>query len=164
MKRSLPLLLALLVGMTIALTLPASGTGRDVYRSDLIGSPGANRPVRTVNSGGVAWVVSAGSETRLTGDGRLRADIRGLLITGTGGALDGTVGPVTQVVAALACTNPASGDAGAPSIVATVPAPLSAAGNARIDDRISIPMPCIAPIVLIRANAAAGPWIAGSGF
>ena len=159
MKRSLPLLLALLVGMTIALTLPASGTGRDVYRSDLIGSPGANRPVRTVNSGGVAWVVSAGSETRLTGDGRLRADIRGLLITGTGGALDGTTGPVTQVVAALTCTNASTGDTGAPSIVAT-----SAAGNARIDDRISIPTPCIAPIVLIRANAAAGPWIAGSGF
>jgi len=163
-KRFVPLFLALLVGMTIALTLPASGDGRDVFRSDLIGSPGANRPVRTVNSGGVPWVVSAGSDTRLTGDGRLRADIRGLVITGTGGALDGTVGPVQNVVAALTCTNSASGDAGAPSLVATAPVPLSAAGNARIDQRISVPVPCIAPVVLIRANSASGPWIAASGF
>jgi len=156
-------ILGLVVGVTIAATLPASGDGRDVFRSDLIGAPGAGRPVRTVNSGGVPWVVSAGSDTRLTGDGRLRADIRGLLITGTGGALDGTTGPVTQVVAALTCTNAATGDTGAPSIVATAAAPLSAAGNARIDDRIMVPSPCIAPIVLIRANGAAGPWIAGSG-
>lgn len=163
MKRFMPLLLGLVVGVTLAATLPASGTGRDVFRSDLVGSPGANRPVRTVNSGGVPWVVAAGSETRLTGDGRLRADIRGLLITGTGGALDGTTGPVTQVVAALTCTNAASGDAGAPSIVATATAPLSAAGNARIDENVAVPSPCIAPVVLIRANAAAGPWIAASG-
>jgi hypothetical protein len=163
-KRFLPVILGLVVGMTIAVTLPASGTGRDVYRSDLIGAPGANQPVRTVSSGGVPWVVSAGSDTRLTGDGRLRADIRGLLITGTGGALDGTTGPVTQVAAALTCTNAASGDTGAPSIVNTDPVPLSAAGDARIDQRIAVPVPCIAPIVLIRANSAAGPWIAGNGF
>jgi hypothetical protein len=164
MKRFLPLLVALLVGMTIALSLPASGTGRDVFRSDLIGSPGANRPVRTVNSGGVPWVVAGGSETRLSGDGRLRADVRGLLITGTGGALDGTVGPVQAVVASLTCTNPTTGDTGAPSVVSTGPVPLSAGGNARIDQRLSIPSPCVAPIVLIRANSEAGPWIAASGF
>jgi len=163
-KRSALVLAGLLVVITVAAMLPASGEGRDVFRSDVAASPGANRPVRTVPSGGVPWVVSAGSDIRLSGDGRLRADIRGLLITGTGTANDGTTGPVHQVAALVSCTNPATGDAGAPSAVATSTFPLSAEGNARIDQVVSVPTPCIAPIVLITANSAAGPWIAASGF
>jgi hypothetical protein len=164
MKRSALLIVGLIVGMTVAAMLPASGDGRDVFRSDVAASPGANRPVRTVSSGGVPWVISAGSDIRLSGDGRLRADVRGLLITGTGTGLDGTTGPVHQVAALVTCTNPASGDAGAPSMVATTAVPLSAAGNARIDQTVSVPGPCIAPVVLVLANSASGPWIAASGF
>jgi hypothetical protein len=49
-------------------------------------------------------------------------------------------------------------------MVATTAVPLSAAGNARIDQTVSVPGPCIAPVVLVLANSASGPWIAASGF
>ena len=151
------------LGVATAIALPAYGGGRDVFRSDVVGSrPGVT--LRTVPSGGVAWTVGDGSEVRLTEDGRLRADIKGLLITGTGSQSDGTTGPVTQVAASLTCADPASGDSGTPIIVSTSPSPLSAKGDARIDQKISLPPTCFGPIVLIRANSASGPWIAASGF
>ena len=164
MKRFVLVSLAIVAGASLAATTPAFGGGRDAFRSDLVGSPGSGRTVRSVASGGVPWVVAPDSEVRITEGGRLRADVSGLLITGTGGAADGTTGSVTQVAASLTCTNAASGDAGAPSVVTTAPVPLSPAGNARIDERLALPDPCIAPVVLIRANSATGPWIAASGF
>lgn len=157
------LLVLVVLGTATALVLPAYGRGRDGFRSNLMGSqPG--QLIRTVPSGGVPWTMEDGSEARLTEDGRLRADIKGLLITGTGTANDGTTGTVTQVVAALTCANPVGGDAGAPAIFSSSPAPLSSKGDARIDQKIAVTATCLAPIVLIRANAAAGPWIAASGF
>ena len=155
------LLVLVVLGTAMALVLPAYGGGRDGFRSDLMGSrPG--QLIRTVSSGGVPWTMEDGSGARLTEDGRLRADIKGLLITS--GAFIGTTGPVTQVVAALTCANPATGDTGPPTILNSFPAPLSSKGEARIDQQIAVPTTCLAPIVLIRANGDSGPWIAASGF
>lgn len=36
--------------------------------------------------------------------------------------------------------------------------------NAEIESRINLPSPCFGPVVLVRANGTAGPWIAGTGF
>lgn len=157
------LLVLVVLGTAMALVLPAYGGGRDGFRSDLMGSqPG--QPIRTVSSGGVPWTMEDGSGARLTEDGRLRADIRGLLITGTGTTDDGTTGKVTGVVAALTCANPATGDTGPPTILNSSTASLSSKGDARIDQQIAVPTTCLAPIVLIRANGDSGPWIAASGF
>ena len=52
----------------------------------------------------------------------------GLVITGTNSGLDGTTGPVTSVVASLTC------DGSMPTIKDTAPVPLSAQGNAGINE------------------------------
>jgi hypothetical protein len=162
--RKTAFVIALMVVVAVV-GLPAFGAGGDLLRSRLVGSPGANRPMRTVQSGGVPWTIEDKSEARLSESGRLRANIRGLLITGTGNpSLDGTTGTVENVVASLTCENPTTGSNGAPTIVSTSPAPLSGDGDARIDEKIALPSTCLGPIVLIRANSATGPWIAAAGF
>jgi hypothetical protein len=165
--RKIALVVALVVvALMVAVAIvPAFGQGGSLFRSRLVGAPGANRPMRTVQSGGVPWTIKEASRTRLSESGRLRAIVRGLLITGTGNpSLDGTTGTVEQVVASLTCENPMTGSNGAPTIVSTSPATLSSEGNARIHERIALPDTCLGPIVLIRANSATGPWIAASGF
>jgi hypothetical protein len=147
--------------MVVVAIVPAFGDGGNLFRSRLVGSsPGVE--MRGVASGGVPWTIKEASRTRLSKSGRLRATVRGLLITGTGTDADGTRGGVEQVVASLTCEDPTGGET--PTIVSTSPRPLSSKGNANIDERIALPDTCFGPIVLIRANSATGPWIAASGF
>jgi hypothetical protein len=132
----------------------------DVLRSALVGRPvGANTtvPIRGVPPGGVAWALSGGT-VRLSSAGRLSLEVEGLVITGTNTKLDGTTGPVTAIVAALTC------EGTSPTIVSSTPVPLSSRGNAAIEQRITLPATCLAPIVLVRANSSSGPWIAATGF
>jgi hypothetical protein len=84
--------------------------------------------------------------------------VSGLVITGTNTNLDGTTGPVTAVVASLTC------DGSMPTIESTAAVQLSAQGDARINQTVTLPATCEAPIVLVRANSDTGPWIAANGF
>jgi hypothetical protein len=109
-----------------------------------------------VQSGGAPWVVKRAFAT-LTDDGRLRVDVRGLILPSTG-----NTGPVTEVSASVVCSD---------AVTATSAAvPLSKDGNAEIHAKLHVPSPCFGTVVLIRvagANGttlpAPGPWIAASG-
>jgi hypothetical protein len=109
-----------------------------------------------VPSGGAPWVVKHAFAT-LTDDGRLRVDVRGLIIPALG-----TAGPVTAVSASIVCSD---------AVAATSAAvPLSSEGNAEIHAKLQVPSPCFGTIILVRiaalngtALAAPGPWIAASG-
>ena len=112
--------------------------------------------VRGVGGGGAPWVVAEG-EAELDSDGDLEVKVEGLLITGTGGPADGTTGPITMVAASLTCE-------GTNVVATTGLVPLSAAGDAEIEENVALPSSCVGPIILIRANSPTGPWIAASGF
>ena len=125
------------------------------FLSPIVGSnPGVT--IAGVKSGGAPWVVNHGFAV-LNDDGRLRADVRGLILPNLGSA-----GPVTAVAASVIC-----GDA----VAATSDsAALSVDGNAEIHGKLQVPSPCLGTIVLIRATAfngtplpAPGPWIAATG-
>jgi len=150
---------------TVVFGVVATGVGASaarqgtVLRSTLIGRPEAASltvPISGVQPGAVPWALDRGT-TRVNSAGRLSLHVEGLLITGTGTNLDGTTGPVTNVVASLTCQGTA------PTVVSTAAVPLSPEGDARIDQRIVVPSPCLAPIVLVRANSSSGPWIAATG-
>ena len=123
--------------------------------SPIVGSnPGVT--IAGVKSGGAPWVVSHGFAV-LNGEGRLRVDLRGLILPSVG-----TPGPVTAVAATVVC-----GDALAATTDSVV---LSVDGNAEIHAKLQVPSPCLGTIVLIRAAAfngtplpAPGPWIASTG-
>jgi hypothetical protein len=158
---------ALVLGSATAAFGSASHQVRhgDLLRSDLVGrpaDPNLDVAIRGVTPGGAPWALSRGEARVESGSkdsmGRIRVDVRGLLITGTGTSLDGTTGPVKAVVTAVSC------DGAAPALVTGAPVPLSAAGNARADESIRLPATCLAPVVLVLANSGAGPWIAAGGF
>ena len=105
-----------------------------------------------VAAGGVPWELKDGALT-LSSNGELDVLIRGLVIPELG-----TAGPVKTVDAALYCAN----DTTAAATTASVP--LSPAGNATIQARVSLPTTCLTPVILINPNGAASAYIATSGF
>ncbi len=125
------------------------------FLSPIVGSnPGVT--IAGAKSGGAPWVVNHGFAV-LNDDGRLRTDVRGLILPNLG-----TPGPVTAVAASVVC-----GDAVAATSDSVA---LSVDGNAEIHAKLQVPSPCLGTIVLIRATAfngtplpAPGPWIAATG-
>jgi len=109
-----------------------------------------------VPSAGAPWVVKHAFAT-LSDEGRLRVDLRGLILPALG-----TAGPVTAVAASVACSD---------MVAATSAAvPLASDGNAEIHAKLQVPSPCFGTIILVRiagvngnALPAPGPWIAASG-
>jgi hypothetical protein len=120
--------------------------------------------VRGINPGGRAWVIRDLDAT-VYADGYLVAHGKGLLFSS--GEVIATRGPVTQVVATLAC---GTADATAGKFTSD-PFPLNEAGNFRIRGSLTgrdasgniVPFPsaCANPQLLIRASAAGGWFAAG---
>jgi hypothetical protein len=138
------------------------------FESSVIGSsPG--QAVGGVISGGAPWVVSQG-EASVSSSGKVEVEVKGLLI-GPGGPanLVGTTATVGMVAATLVCGGSGGTAVPVPDLSIT-PAPLSAAGNAEIQQQVTLPASCFAPVVLVRIfNPAAalgsqlGPFIAVTG-
>jgi hypothetical protein len=117
---------------------------------------------------GAPWTV-ANSKVRIRSD-RVRVRAKGLLLINTGNpALDGTIGPVRMVVAAVFCNDTQDGTAAFTS----APVTLDPDGDFRVDEDLTTPLPspCLAPGVLVRIAATAtaptpvtnGPYIAANG-
>jgi hypothetical protein len=151
---------ASLVALAVCLMarLFAVGTSADelVFLSPVVGSnPGAT--IAGVASGGAPWVVRRGLAV-LTSDGRLSVDVRGLVLP----SVNNTAGPITGVAASVVCAN---------AVVATSNvANLTSTGDAEIHAKLSVALPCVGAVVLVRAAAvngaplpAAGPFIAATG-
>jgi hypothetical protein len=144
-----------LLGSLLAGVFVGSALAQEfLFRSSIIGS-NPNTPIAGVPSGGAPWTVQRGAAA-LDGDGRLRVEVRDLILPNLGNP-----GPVTSISASLVC-----GGAGGTVVATTDAVPLSVIGNAEIESQISIPSTCFGPIVLIRAvfGGKPGPWIAGTGF
>lgn len=121
-----------------------------VFFSPVVGSnPGAT--IATVPSGGAPWVVRHGTAI-LTDEGRLRVDVRGLILPSTG-----NTGPVTQVAASVVCSNVVAATSKAVNLTST--------GNAEIRAKVALPSPCLGAVVLIRvAGVNNAPLPAPSAF
>jgi hypothetical protein len=125
------------------------------FESSVMGSvPGL--AVAGVGSGGAPWVVQTG-ETSISPGGQVHVEVHGLLI-GQGGPtnLVGTTGPVTMVGATLICGGTGGTPVPASGGVVT-PSPLSAPGNAEIDQSVNLPSACVGPVVLVRVFTSAAP-------
>ena len=134
------------------------------FKSSVAGSA-TGLTIGGVTSAGAPWVVSQG-QASVSGDGRVRVQVQGLLL-GVGAPADlvGTTGPVTMVGATLVCGG--SGGAVVPEAVAVTPSPLSLAGNAEIEQDVTLPAACFGPAVVVRifntATTQLGSFIAATG-
>jgi hypothetical protein len=145
-----------------------NNNGNSSFESSVIGSsPG--QAVGGVISGGAPWVVSQG-EASVSSSGRIEVEVKGLLIAPGGPpAVVGTTAGIAMVAATLVCGGSGGTAVPVPDLSIT-PAPLSTAGNAEIQQQVTLPATCFAPSVLVRIFNASnplgsqlGPFIAVTG-
>jgi hypothetical protein len=77
------------------------------------------------------------------------------VIAGTGNA-----GAVTTIRVSLFCAP----DSDATSAFTTEPTPLSADGDARLRQELTVPARCLAPVLLVHPNGNLTRYIAATGF
>lgn len=144
----------------LVFALSASGSSRDngngeaLVRSGLAPSVPADPAFHGIAAAGAPWVLSD-SSVRLKASGELDISIAGLILPSLG-----TAGPVTTVSASLLC----GGDANANRAATTGTFPLSQSGDARIEETLSLPATCLAPIFVIHPNGGTARYIAVSGW
>jgi hypothetical protein len=123
---------------------------------------GAANPIRDVPGGGLPWMITAGTGS-LKSDGHLLIHVRGLVLAGqppVPAALQGT-NPVADFKAVVSCQSIGAGGTAAVANVSTAQFPASTSGNADINATVSLPRPCIAPVVFV--TSPAGSWFAATG-
>jgi hypothetical protein len=131
--------------------------GATVFRSAVAPSLPGPPTIHGVSAGGAPWVLRSG-EIRIRRGGRFQVRVRGLVIPSPPG--DNTPGPVTTISASLYC----GADTDMTAAATTGQVPLSRNGNARIDQHVTLPSTCLAPIVLVHPNGLTGIYIATSGW
>jgi hypothetical protein len=124
---------------------------------------GTANPIRTVPGGGLPWIITAGNGA-LNSDGHLLVHVRGLVLAGQAPvppALQGT-NPIPGFEAIVSCQTISATGAATITNVSTAPVPASTAGNSDINATVSLPHPCLAPIVSVLGPPNAG-WFAATG-
>ncbi len=146
-----------LVGAAIAVAV-AAGTvvadpGTKVLDASMTGIPTAGQVLLGVKGGGLPWVLDRG-DAKLFADGRLQVSVRHLVLAAGGAA--GT-NPIPTGRAIVACN-------GGADIVMTDTVPFSPDGNAKVEATVSLPSPCLAPVVFFAGQTGNGPlWFAVTG-
>ena len=137
--------------------------------STMVGVPrpytGAANAIRGVNGGGLPWVVNFASG-ELKANGKLEVTVHGLVLDPDDAVVNSVPGragtnPVTSFKAIVSCM---SKDANGNAVTANVSTglfPADAAGNSEIEDTVTLPQPCIAPIVFV--TSPTGAWFAATG-
>ena len=117
-------------------------------------------PLRGINGGGIPWTLTSG-RGELTTTGKLEVEVIGLVLAG--GANAGT-NPINAFRATVSCVN-ADGTFSniqtADTFPATTGPATSGGGNSKIEATLSLPNPCIAPIVFVTSTG--GSWFASTG-
>ncbi|MBI5838950.1 MAG: hypothetical protein HZB19_02500 [Chloroflexi bacterium] len=135
----------------------------------MIGVPrpytGATNAIHGVPGGGLPWVVGF-AEGELKANGKLEVKVRGLVFDpndpdviarGIGGT-----NTVPNFKAIVSCMSKDADGNPTTVNVSTGLFPADAAGNSEIEETLSLPSPCIAPIIFV--TNPGGAWFAATGF
>ncbi len=116
-------------------------------------------PLRGINGGGLPWMLTS-AKGSLTASGHLEIEVEGLVLAA--GANAGS-NPIASFRGLVSCVN----SDGTFTNVLTVPFPATTGpasaggGDAQIEADLTLPQPCIAPIVFV--TSPAGSWFAATG-
>jgi hypothetical protein len=147
--------------------LSAGAKGPKVLKFDsMVGVPAgltgaqSQLPLRGINGGGIPWTIGE-AEGELRANGHLEVQVQGLVLAA--GANAGSNPSATFRVLVSCITS-----AGAVQNILTDPFPATTGpasaggGNAVIEADVTLPQPCIAPIIFV--TSATGSWFASTGF
>jgi hypothetical protein len=167
MKRRSVTLFVAVVAAAMALQMPAWSAGRaKVLEFDTMAPvvppfTGSANAIRGVNGGGLPWEIDR-AKGELRTDGRLEVEVEGLVLVDEAPvpeALRGT-NPAPNFVAVVSCLS--GSDTTATTVnVATSPFPATSDGDSEIEARVTLPSPCVAPIVFVGPSATT--WFAATG-
>jgi len=151
----------------LAISSPAGADPGTVLKFDTMAPVtgpyvGGDHPIRTVPGGGLPWMITAGTGM-LKSDGRVLVHVRGLVLADQAPvppAFQGT-NPVPDFRAIVSCQSTGADGTATVANVSTAPFPASPTGNADINATVSLPSPCIAPIVFV--TSPGGAWFAATG-
>jgi hypothetical protein len=124
-----------------------------LLRASLVGSILSDPPIHGVTRGGVPW--EGNGRASLDRKGRFAFRIRNLVIAGTGSA-----GGVTSIRVSLFCAP----DSDMTPAFTTESTRLSADGDARLRQEVTLPARCLTPVLLVHPNGNLARYIAASGF
>lgn len=125
---------------------------------------GAANPVRGVAGGGLPWVLTAGSGS-LRRDGHLLVQVRGLVLARQAPvppALQGT-NPFPDFRALVSCQSIGAGNTATITNISTGDFKADTTGDSTINATVSLPRPCIAPIVFVTGPTGTDVWFAVTG-
>jgi hypothetical protein len=141
----------------------AAGRGNKILQFDtMVGVPagltGAQSmaPLRGINGGGLPWTV-AEAHGDLRADGRLTIEVEGLVLATTGSNPIGVFRGLVSCVTSTGSFVNVSTDA----FPATTGPASEGGGSGTIHGTVTLPSPCIAPIVFVTSNT--GSWFASTG-
>jgi len=126
-------------------------------KGHLAACPATKTSIGDVPSCGKVWKLAWG-EAELEKDGELEAEVHGLVLNDAStGDANGTPDGVDGVAAAVVC--------GGKVIAQTDVVPLSKEGNAKIDRKVSVPIECANPVIVLRERyeGKIGGWLAATG-
>ena len=131
----------------------------------MIGVPrpytGATNAIRGVPGGGRPWVIGF-AKGELKTNGELELKVRGLVIDPNEPIAAAGTNPAGNFKAIVSCmSKDASGNA-IVSNVETPTFPTDLGGNTDIEATVTLPQPCIAPIIFVTSGG--GSWFAATGF
>ena len=122
---------------------------------------GATNAIRGVPGGGRPWVIDF-AEGELKVSGKLEVKVRGLVIDPNEPIAAAGTNPAGDFKAIVSClSKDAVTGAAITSNVETSTFPTDTAGNADIEATVTLPQPCIAPIIFV--TSAGGSWFAATG-
>lgn len=170
MRRRLLASGAILAAVALLALIPATVGGRTTNVLEfetMVGVPkaytGSAIPVRGMSGGGLPWVIGS-AKGELSSAGSLELKVAGLVLDPSDPTVisRGLAGnnPIASMRAVVSCLTADGGT----SNVATDPFPVTTgvgAGNAKVEAMLSLPSPCIAPIVFVTSTG--GAWFATTG-
>ena len=174
-RLSLSLLLVPILVLSFLFVRPTTQVSADgmtiLKLGTMVGTPkaytGAQNPIRGINGGGLPWVISS-AQGRLAASGMLTIEVKGLVLDPN----DPTVisrgladqNPIASFRAIVSCKTI---DGGTMNVM-TDPFPATTGlasmggGNAQVVTTVSLPHPCIAPIIFV--TSPGGAWFATTGY
>jgi len=131
---------------------------------------GATNAIRGIAAGGLPWVLTA-ANGELKGSGHLEIRVKGLVFDPNDPAVIAAgragINPFPSFVAVVSCLSVDNAglavtvNVASPSFPATTGPATSGGGNASFEGNLSLPSPCLAPIVFIGPNSTT--WFAVTG-
>ena len=122
---------------------------------------GPTNPIRGVPGGGLPWIIAAG-KGHLKVNGELKLRVTGLVIPS---APFNYTNPLPEFRAIVSCQSIDANNNPTVANVITTPFPADTAGNAKLKTTVSLPQPCIAPVIFVtHPTSDPSRWFAATGF